>query len=126
MWIRIVVTAIPEPAYRMSAGLGCVAAAFESADAVVGVSKGSDAYWSDRADFMQGKGWRDGDSERTQLFHGSPASCWGSCCAVVPRHGETLLEDEFEFFELGETWQEHEEGSPMSISAWDRDASEAS
>ena len=26
--------------------------------------------------------------------------------------GEILLEDEFDFFELGETWQEHEDGEP--------------
>ena len=32
-------------------------------------------------------------------------------CAV-PLYGEILLEDEFEFFELGETWQEHDAGAP--------------
>ena len=34
-----------------------------------------------------------------------------AACQVVPAE-ETLLEDTFEFFELGETWEEHEAGAP--------------
>ena len=33
---------------------------------------------------------------------------WGT----TPARSETLFEDEFEFFELGETWQEHGAGAP--------------
>ena len=41
----------------------------------------------------------------------------GVLLASIPVSGETLFQDEFEFFELGETWEEHEAGAPdLSLS----------